>query len=513
MSYSTIKALLAAFSILVWFGQSFADETTSSNRTRPNIIFLLTDDQVDISVGCYGNDQVKTPNMDRLAKDGILFRNHYNTTSICMASRASIMTGMYEYKTGCNFSHGPLSRQAFQFSYAVLLRQAGYFTGFAGKFGFAVRDDKAGSEAVNQKGLPVDDFDWWAGGPGQTNYKTAKNKGIAKYAAKYPHSTRAYGAWAGDFIRAAKKTGKPFCLSISFKAPHLPFTPDPAFDHIYADTTYRKPDNYGVKNAKHLAPQAKSGRQFKRYRFWTESEDSYQKAIRSYNQLIYGVDVALGMIRETLEAEGLAENTIIIFTSDNGYSCGAHGFGGKVLPYGEASRSPLIIFDPRLPQEKRGQRRETVTGNIDMAPTILDFAGLPIPKNMDGVSLVPLLNDPEGVSRGSLSLVNMWGNREIQELSVVTRDWKYIYWYYGGKGFSPVEELFHIGQDRLEMKNLAGIPEYTKKLEEMRKLYDRHFQHLKEHAVDYNDYRKYGVLFNRRVPWEQKEALLKKLKR
>ncbi|MGF1579109.1 MAG: sulfatase [Gemmataceae bacterium] len=483
---------------------SFAGE---EKRKQPNIIFLLTDDQVDISVGCYGNDQVKTPNMDRLARQGFLFRNHYNTTSICMASRASIMTGMYEYKTGCNFQHGPLSRNAFSLSFPLLLQKAGYFIGFGGKFGFAVRADKAGLEKVDASGLPVGDFDWWAGGPGQTKYKTARNKTIAKYAEKYPHSTRAYGAWAQDFFRAAKKSKKPFCLAISFKAPHLPFTPDPAFDPIYKDTKFRKPANYGKKNAKHLAPQAKTGRQFNSYRFWTKSEATYQEAMRKYNQLIYGVDVTLGMIRKALEDEGLAENTIIIFTSDNGYSCGAHGFGGKVLPYGEASRSPLIIYDPRLPQDEQGQERHTVTGNIDMAPTILDFAGQPIPKNMDGLSLVPLLGDPKGISRKSLTLINMWGNKEIQALSVVTKDWKYIYWGYAGKGFQPVEEMFHIAKDRLEMKNLATVAAHSEKLTEMRDLYDEHFRHLKRHAVQRNKYTKYRVLFDRSVPWNAKASL------
>lgn len=482
----------------------------NSARKPPNIVFLLTDDQVDISLGCYGNKQVKTRNIDGLAREGVLFRNHYNTTSICMASRATILTGMYEYKTGCNFQHGPLIRSAFLLSYPVLFRQSGYFIGFAGKFGMAIRENKKEPETVNESGLPSQDFDWWAGGPGQTNYQTKKNKNIAKYAKKYPHSTRAYAAWAADFFRAAKQSGKPFCLSISFKAPHLPFTPDSEFDAVYAEVEFQKPANYGVKNALHLAAQAKSGRQFNSYRFWVESEASYQKAIRSYNQLIYGVDVAVGMIRDALAKEELAENTIIIFTSDNGYSCGAHGFGGKVLPYGEASRSPLIIFDPRMPKEKRGRVCDHVTGNIDMAPTILDLAGLPVPKNMDGISLVPLLSAPEKSYRESLTLINMWGNKEIQELSVVTKDWKYIYWYYGGKGYKPTEELFNIGKDRLEMHSLAQSSQFLEKLNEMRKIYDNHLTHLKEHAVAHNDYRKYAILFDRNVAWYRKEALLKR---
>jgi arylsulfatase A-like enzyme len=477
------------------------------SKLKPNIIFLLSDDQTSIATGCYGNDQVVTPNMDNLAKDGVMFKNHYNTTAICMASRAIIMTGMYEYKTGCNFMHGPLSEDKFENSYPVILKNSGYYTGFAGKFGFAVSNGTSWAEDQWDV-LPIDAFDSWAGGLGQTDYKTAKNKYIAKYAEKYPHSTRAYGAWANDFIKEAKASGKPFCMSISFKAPHLPFTPDKYFDYVYEGKKYKKPKNYGAENAKHLAPQAKSGRQYHEYDFWRDSDDSYQDAIKNYNQLIHGVDYALGMIRKSLKEQGVDDNTIIIFTSDNGYSCGAHNFGGKVLPYEEASKSPLIIYDPRLSKEKRGVTREKVTGNIDMAPTILSLAGLPIPKNMDGENLIPLIKDEKGIKRETIALLNMWGNDEIQEMSVVSKDWKYIYWQYADHRMKPSEELFNIGKDRLEMKNLANEPESKKQLIIMRKLYDKQVMHIKQNALDVNDYKKYGLLFDRTVNAQVKKPFL-----
>ncbi len=467
----------------------------------PNIIFLLTDDQVSIATGCYGNDQVQTPNMDQLAEQGVLFLNHYNTTSICMASRANIMTGMYEYKTGTNFNHGPMHKAIFEKSYPVILRRAGYFTGFAGKFGFAVSDGTKYSDN-SWEVMPVEAFDMWAGGPGQTSYKTKENKYIAKYADNYPHSSRAYGAWAADFFEQAKQSGKPFCMSISFKAPHLPFTPDEYFDHVYAGKKYKKPENYGAENATHLAPQAKTGRQYNSYDFWRESEESYQEAIQKYNQLIHGVDYAIGMIREELENQGLADNTVIIFTGDNGYSCGAHNLAGKVLPYEEASKSPLIIYDPRLPQKKRGVKRETVTANIDMAPTILSFAGIKIPENMDGEDLRPLMKKPTGIKRKSITLMNMWGNQAIQAMSVVTKDWKYIYWQYQDQKMKPTEELFNVGRDRLEMENMAANPKYSRTLKEMQKLYDKHYQALVENSVDFNNYKPYVDIFKRKYSGE-----------
>lgn len=482
-------------------GLGLTSTLRAAEKRRPNIVFLMTDDQTDVATGCYGNTQVKTPNMDRLATEGILFRNHYNTTAICMASRVCVMTGMYEYKHGCNFMHGNLKPALLRKSYPLLLREAGYFTGFAGKIGFTL-EGKPFTEFARH-------FDVWAGGRGQTKYRTRQNPLIAKYAKPYPHSSRAYAAWAGDFFTSAKNSGKPFCMSISFKAPHLPFTPDPAFDDVYRDTRYRKPANYGKRNARHLSPQSKTGRQFHSYRFWTNSEASYQESIRKYNQLIHGVDVALGMIRDSLKQQGLADNTVIIFTSDNGYSCGAHGFGGKVLPYEEASRSPLIIYDPRQPANQRGKKRDIVTGNIDMAPTILALAGVAIPDNIDGVSLVPALENAKPIPRQSIALLNLWGNREIQELSVVTKDWKYIYWSYESETMKPTEELFHVAEDRLEMKNLAADPAHAAQLARMRAIYDQHFGHLKRNAVGFNDYAKYKVLFDRGATLEQKAPLLK----
>jgi arylsulfatase A-like enzyme len=172
----------------------------------------------------------------------MIFDRHYNTTAICMASRANVFTGMYEYKTGCNFSHGDMHADVWAKSYPVLLREAGYLTAFAGKFGIVVKG----------KGLCEEDFDFWGGGPGQTDYATAKNKSMQRYAEKYPHSTLSYGAFGQDVIRQSVEQKKPFCLSISFKAPHKPATPDPRFNDVYAGKKFTKPENFGREFGKHL---------------------------------------------------------------------------------------------------------------------------------------------------------------------------------------------------------------------------------------------------------------------
>ncbi|TWU34311.1 sulfatase family protein [Novipirellula artificiosorum] len=464
---------------------------------KPNIVFLFADDQCTYSVGCYGNRDAITPNMDKLARDGLVFHKHYNTTAICMASRASVFTGMYEYKTGCNFSHGDMHQDVWQNSYPKQLRQAGYLTAFAGKFGIVVQG----------QGLCEEDFDFWGGGPGQTDYETAKNKSMQAYAQQYPHSTLSYGAFGQDVIRESVKQQKPFCLSISFKAPHKPATPDPRFDSIYAGKTFVKPENFGRAFGDHLSPQSKMGRQYPRFTEW-HYDTEYDGEMAKYHQQIYGIDVAVGMIRDELAAQGIADNTVVIYTSDNGYICGSHGYGSKVLPMEESSRVPLMIYDPRSPSSGKQLRCDQLTGNVDFAPTLLELAGLPIPANMDGKSLVGLLENPQQGGHDQLPFINVFGPVATHSLSCLTKRYKYTYWWYGDKTIEPVEELFDTQEDPLELKNLASSPQHREILKAMQKGYDQELAKWKNQAVDYNDYRRYGTLFDRNIAMESKTQLM-----
>lgn len=471
---------------------------------RPNLVFLFTDDQSSNTLGCYGNPDVKTPNIDQLATDGIAFDRHYDTTAICMASRANVMTGMFEYKTGCNFEHGALLRRHWKKSYPMLLREAGYRTAFAGKFGFEVADKP------NEKGiLPETDFDLWGGGPGQTSYATAKNKSMAKYAAEYPHSSRSYGAFGRDFIRQATAGDAPYCLSISFKAPHHPVTPDPLDDHVYAGRKFSRPANYGRENGQHFSPQSREGRQYERFESWGYA-DNYDGVMALYNQQIFAVDTAVGMIRDAIIESGEADNTVIIFTSDNGFFCGAHGYGSKVLPYEEGSRVPLIILDPRHKNSGRQLRCGALTGNIDIAPTLLDLAGLPAPKNMDGKSLLPLYDDPAAEIHESLSLINVWGPKECHSLAIVTRDDKMIYWPWADGDFEPTEEIYHLGTDPGEMINVIADPNFSESKTRLENTYDKAVAAWKRDAVPYHGYTQYSTIFDRKIPWADKQKLYSK---
>lgn len=481
---------------------TFFISLTILSGKKPNIIFLMSDDQSTYSMGCYGNPDVKTPYLDALSQDGITFDNHYVTTAICMASRANVMTGMYEYKTGCNFDHGHMLTNIWKKSYPVLLRNAGYKTAFAGKFGFDLTDKPGGKKLK----LPKSDFDKWGGSPGQTSYSTAKNKSMAVYTQEYPHSTLAYGAFGRDFIKEHAGKGKPFCLSISFKAPHMPATPDPRFRDIYAGKAFQKPANFGRKYSEHFSEQSKQDRQYARFHTWHYS-DNYNKVMATYNQQVYAIDQSVGMVRKALEETGEADNTVIIYTSDNGFFCGAHGYGSKVLPYEESSRVPLIIYDPRNNNTKKGLRSDALTGNIDFAPTILDLAGLKAPKNVDGISLVKIVENPEVKGHESLALINVWGSKTVS-FAVVTPEHKLVYWPYAEGEFTACEEVYDLVNDPLELKNLSSSNNGAV-INSLRKRYDTHLKHWNDHCVSFHLYQPYSIVFDRNTTWEEKALSFK----
>jgi len=496
--------LLSTGIVLMPFGLQ-AKRSMPKNKSKKNIIIFMTDDQSNKSIHALGNLDKITPNIDKLVKNGVSFMDHYATTSISMASRACLMTGMYEYKTGCNFQHGSLSQEQFKKSYPVLLRNAGYYTGFAGKFGFAVtKDGNDDCELHTYDVLPVNEFDEWAGGVDQTFYPTKANKYIAKYAKEYPHSTRAYGQFGVDFIDHAVEKDKPFVLSIYFKAPHRPLTPDHTFDNVYRGHTFNKVETYGRAYGTTLPKQAKLGREY--MTFFDMIDKNYQEYQKKYNQLIYGVDYAIGMVIEELKKQGILDNTIIIFTADNGWNFGAHALSGKVLPYYEASNVPLIIYDPGN-EENKGTRITSLTGNIDVTKTIMDYAGVKPAKVMDGVSLRPLVEHKKSKVRNDLALINVWGTPQIYSLSIVTQQYKYIYWYFGDK-MKPKEELYDVLHDKNELNDISSLPEYAGVMKDMRRRYDKRLAIWKKENVHRNYYNEFSTIFDRHISWEQKNKLV-----
>ena len=476
----------ATFFLIVFFNVTY-----SVADDRPNIIFLMTDDQNVRSLGCYGAPGVETPNIDALAADGVAFDRHYDTTAICMACRATVMTGLLEYRHGVNFGtgtvgDGQMRKEDWEQSYPMLLHKAGYRTAFAGKFGFTIEDTSKSGR------YPEDDFDMWGGGPGQTSFITARNKSMVQYAKNYPHSTRSYGAFGSDFIKESAKKDQPFCLSISFKAPHRPVQPDPLFDDIYAGALFPKPENFGREHGMHFPEQSRQGRQYQRFEEW-HYNDAYDEVMAKYYQLIYAVDVAIGMIREAVEDAGVEHKTLIIFTSDNGYLCGAHGYGSKVLPYEESSRVPLIIYDPR--SEKKAVRCNVATGNIDLAATILD-AALGRPNHGNGTSLLKhYVNNNNPKRDRIIPLINVWGPEQVFSLGFVKGEWKYIYWPYTGDGMKATAEMYNLKEDPLELHNRINDNATRDIRVQLEKDYANLIHDWTQQAIDRPHYKKAANLF------------------
>ncbi len=467
----------------------------STAQKRPNIIFLMSDDQRWDAMGCMGNPVIKTPNMDRLAAEGVLFENAFLTTSICMASRASVMLGQFESRHQCNFerpSNRTIAYDEFDKSYPRLLQKAGYRTGFIGKFGFAVSKDKIRNCPLNPDGsrdskghlwkkeqyMPADKFDAWYGFPGQGGYFPKDKKG--------KHLTQIMGEQTREFLESCKP-GRSFCLSISFKAPHGPTQSDPVYKDMYKDVKIPRQINDGDEYFEKLPKVVREHWRGRRVYNNEAALDKYQQFMKRYYQCISGIDVVIGRIRDDLKRLKLDNNTVIIYTSDNGYFCGSKGLGGKCLLYEESIRTPLIIFDPRLKASGQESRRKELVLNIDFAPTMLDMAGVEIPNTMQGKSVLGLVGGEQKKWRDStfhennftshfmpaLSNAGSWRRkvleRSVRCKAVRTKRWKYIRYF---EQRPIIEELFDIQNDPIEAYNLVGKPEYSDVLVRLRKLCD-----------------------------------------
>jgi arylsulfatase A-like enzyme len=477
---------------------------TVAKEQQPNILFVLADDFRWDSFAHLSDFGLKTPNLDKLAKKSVRFTKSYNTTAICLGSRAVYVSGLNEFSTGTNFAHGNMGYALWKKSYPAQLKKNGYYTGFVGKFGFHVNDPsgKKGTVATIR-----DDFDYWGAWLGQGNYKIAQNpeaEAWFKYfGGKKEHATHAIGLMSEDFIEKAVKSDKPFNLSVSFKAPHGPYAVDPRYKEVYQGQKFAKPENFGPDL--NSPKQALSGRPTYLGRKWLSD---YDKQMYGYHSMIYGLDQALGRILATLEAQGVSDNTVIIFAADNGHLNGSKGMSGKLYAYEEGTRSPTMIYDPRRKSNQTFETTDVLSGSIDIAPTILDLAAIALPEKMHGKSILPILTTEKAKQTGtmlhkSLLLMQVWGKGSAQSLAVVTPTHKYIHWFYGAQEFERTEELFDLSKDSNESTSLTKHIEAAPVLKSMRKQYDEHMAIWAQDGVNDRGYPKYLNLANRHMPFEE----------
>lgn len=386
-----------------------------------------------------------------------------------------------------------------------MMRKNGYFTGFAGKFGFELELELENEDHSDKFcDLPVSDFDVWGGAPGQSCYKTGVNEYLKQYADEYPHIDRALGAFSRDL---AVTKDKPFCLSISFKAPHAGHQKiDDLFEDQYKNQVFPVPPNYGENGTKAIAHQSTLGRQRQGALRYTVEE--VNAVIANYYRQISGVDAAVAMIREELEAQEIADNTVIIFTSDNGYFLGVHQFMGKSLLYEDGTHVPMVIYDPRN-SVTHGQRTQGISSGIDISPTILGLAGIKPPEGINGTSLLPVLDDKEHRVRKHLLQIQLYGGQGAGDpnyaLGIVSEDYRYNYWFHGTEAYEPTEELFSRKNDRYEFTELSENPEYAPIIDEMQKEYQRNLDLYKQTRIAESAYDRIDTLADQNISWRDKK--------
>jgi arylsulfatase A-like enzyme len=438
---SAAIALLGA--LLICALVSAADKTDP----RPNILFILLDDLRWDALSCTGHPFVKTPNIDRIAKEGATFRNAFVTTPLCFPSRASYLTGQYAHKHGIKLGEDrrPLSHGLVTFP--RLLHDSGYETAFIGKWHLG-NDER-----------PAPGIDRWVSFREQGDYVDPMLNIDGKFQKQTGYLTDILTQQAVEFINRPRT--RPFLVYLSHKAVHAPFVPAERHAKLFEDlpivrapsandSLVGKPvlQRPGIK----LVPS-------------DPDVHSSDELIRNQLRCLMAVDEGIARLFDALEQTQQLDQTVIVFTSDHGYFWGEHDLGGKHGAYDEALRIPLLMRYPKLIEA--GAIVDSFALSIDVAPTLLDLAGVRPPDAMQGRSLVPLLKGDTSSARTSFLAEFFLGNgtnRFPTWQAVRTERWKYIHY----PEYQNMDELYAVRADPHEMNNKISDPKYASTLAEVK---------------------------------------------
>jgi arylsulfatase A-like enzyme len=390
-----MKSLLALLPAILLFSH------TISAADPPNIVFFFTDDQTTSTIGCYGNPIVQTPNIDGLAARGTRFENAFVSHSICWVSRTTILSGLTGRSFGTSSNPDTARADAVETLYSDILRDNGYRTGYFGKW-----------HAKMPKGYKqADHFDEFEAIGRNPFYKKQPDGSLR-------HETEVIVDRGIEFVKNQPK-GKPFALNMWFNACHAEdgdrrpgighFAWPRAVDGMYDDVEMYQPrlNDPAIFDAQPDFLKTTINRE--RY-FWRwNTEEKYQTNMRAYFRMVSGIDGAIGRFIKVLEEQGLADNTIIVYSADNGYHMGNRGFAGKWSHYEESLRVPLIVYDPRVPDSQKGQVTDAIALNLDLPATFLDWAGAEIPERYQGHSLKPIVNAGKPDDWRSESFLDQFG--------------------------------------------------------------------------------------------------------
>lgn len=421
---------------------------------------MLVDDQRNDSLGCAGHPFIKTPNIDKLAQNGLRFENTFVSTSICMASRACLFTGLTERSHG--YSGGgnpPVIPEDIDTSFPVLLRKAGYRTGLFGKQHVKFLE---GASALDRM------FD---------SYEVISRH---PYFKKMPdgserHTAELIGDRSIEFLNS-QPDDDPFFLYMSFnishaedgdKRPGIGHFPWPKKeDGLYEDIDPPKPDLSDPEYYDCQPDFLKDSINRERY-FWRwDTPEKYQTNMRAYYRMLTGMDRIVARVLDTLEEKGMADDTVVIYSADNGYYMGNRGFAGKWSHHEESLRVPLIIYDPRLPEKRRNRVVDPMVVNLDITSTILDLCGVDEPSKYQGRSLVPILNGktPRNWRKDVYSEHHARIDGIPKWYGVRGERYTYANYYENDHEF-----LYDLEADPTQLKNLADSPEHQAALKRMRK--------------------------------------------
>jgi arylsulfatase A-like enzyme len=471
---------------------------------RPNILFIMSDDHAFQAISAYDSSLIRTPNIDRLAREGMLFERGFVTNSICGPSRAALLTGKFSHVNGF---HGNSDRfDPDQETFPKLLRADGYQTALIGKW---------------HLGSDPQGFDFWRILPGQGWYYNPDFIEMDGQKKQYRgYVTDLITDFALDWLREEREDDRPFCLFYQHKAPHREWMPSSEDFDRFDDRQFSLPptfyDNYAGRRGagaaemevrEHmnltgdtkLSPEAATGypgndpygvRQYTkemsrmtdeqraawlteygpveedflgRFQPTTETSDSlaewkFQRYLTDYLRCIAAMDRNVGRVLDYLDREGLAENTIVVYTSDQGFFLGEHGWFDKRWMYEQSFRTPMLVRFPR--EVAAGSRSEALVQNIDFAPTLLDYARIPIPDAMQGESLRPVLKGERPAVRDAL-YYHYYGfpaiHRVKRHYGIRTDRYKLIHLYNDIDAW----ELYDLERDPHEINNLIDDPTYA----------------------------------------------------
>jgi arylsulfatase A-like enzyme len=447
------SAELTALGGIYFLLSSCAIDGTRKNDQKLNVVIFIADDLRWNSLGCAGNSILMTPNIDNLARNGVRFSNACVTTSISMVSRANMLTGQYMSRHKIREFGVQLSEQAFSQTYPAILRKAGWWTGYVGKYGVGKIKENNFDFSIEYEGRH-----WLKAGNGDSIHVTKKN--------------------TLDAIRFLNErpTDKPFMLTVGFFATHAQDNhPDqylyqPESERYYTDVAIPVPVTASDKYFNLLPPfisnEKNEGRIRWHWRF--DTPEKYQKYMKAYFRMLTELDIAVGEITAELKKQGVLDNTLIIFMGDNGYFHSEHGLADKWYPYQESIKVPLIVCDPRLSKNKRNTVNEEFVLNIDIAPAIIAAVGQPIPETMQGKDFSILyLNEKRQGWRKEFFYEHPFVTSEQRIPSseaIVTHSEKYIYWPHYN-----YEEYFDLKIDPLEVNNAINDSTCSEKIESIKK--------------------------------------------